>query len=222
MEFNGVFEINNIRRLLEGIFVTGKIAFISVIISLILGVIFGVVMTSKSKKIRFFSNLYLEGMRIVPILVWLFIGYFGFAKWLNIHLSGTVVCIIIFSLWGIAEMGDLVRGAITSLPKIQEESALALGLTKEKMYFYVIIPQAVRQVIPSAINLATRMIKTTSLAVFIGVIEVVKVAQQIIELSILNEPNASFLIYGFVFFLYFIICYPLSILSKKLEEKWEG
>ncbi|MGL4774599.1 MAG: amino acid ABC transporter permease, partial [Clostridium sp.] len=91
-----------------------------------------------------------------------------------------------------------------------------------QIYLYVIVPQAIRRVVPGAINLSTRMIKTTSLAVLIGVVEVVKVAQQIIEVSILTNPSASFYIYGFVFFLYFIICYPLSILSKKLESKWEG
>ncbi|MGL4773941.1 MAG: ABC transporter permease subunit, partial [Clostridium sp.] len=134
MGYDGLFDGKNLERLLEGLFVTGKTAFISVAISLILGVLFGIIMTSKSRWIKLISNLYLEAIRIIPILVWLFIGYFGVAKWLNIHLDGTFVCILVFSLWGTAEMGDLVRGAITSLPRIQEESALALGLKREQIY----------------------------------------------------------------------------------------
>lgn len=84
------------------------------------------------------------------------------------------------------------------------------------------IPQAIRRMIPGTINLATRMIKTTSLVVLIGVIDVVKMGQQIIETARFEYPTASFWIYGFIFFLYFIICYPLSKLSKHLELKWNS
>ena len=88
------------------------------------------VMTSKSKAVKFLSFMYIESIRIIPILVWLFIVYFGLAKLINIHLSSVVVSIIVFSFWGIAEMGDLVRGAITSIPKSQKEAGLAIGLSK--------------------------------------------------------------------------------------------
>lgn len=220
MDYRVIFEGNNFMRLMEGLFVTAKIAFISVIIACILGVVFGVIMTSKSKIVKIVSKIYLETIRIIPILVWLFIVYFGVSASFNINLSGEIVSIIVFSLWGIAEMGDIVRGAITSIPKHQEEAALALGLNKINVYIHVLIPQAIRRIVPGGINLATRMIKTTSLVVLIGVVEVVKVGEQIIEVSLLNAPTASFWVYGFIFILYFIICYPLSALSKKIEEKW--
>ncbi|MDU4660801.1 MAG: amino acid ABC transporter permease, partial [Clostridium butyricum] len=89
-------------------------------------------------------------------------------------------------------------------------------------YRYIMIPQAVRRMLPGTINLATRMVKTTSLVVLIGVIDVVKIGQQIIETSRFEFPTASFWIYGFIFFLYFIICYPLSKISKNLEQKWNS
>ena len=90
-------------------------------------------------------------------------------------------------------MGDLVRGAITSLPKHQFESGQALGLSKVQLYRYIIIPQVLRRLLPQAINLITRMIKTTSLVVLIGVVEVTKVGQQIIDSNRLTIPTASFL-----------------------------
>lgn len=114
------------------------------------------------------------------------------------------------------------RGAVESLPKHQKESGAALGLTRMQIYRYVIIPQIVRRLLPAAINLATRMIKTTSLVVLIGVVEVLKVGQQIIERSILEVPTASSWIYGFIFLLYFVICYPVSLLSRRLERKWQS
>lgn len=220
VDYKVLFEGANMKRLMGGLFVTSRIAFISVIIAFLLGIVFGIVMTSKNKFIKVLCRLYLEAIRIIPVLVWLFILYFGVAKAFNLNIDGEMVSIIVFSLWGIAEMGDIVRGAITSIPKHQEEAGLALALDKSKIYLYVLIPQAIRRIIPGAINLATRMIKTTSLVVLIGVVEVVKIGQQIIETSILKAPTASFWVYGFIFFLYFIICYPLSKLSKVLENKW--
>ncbi|WP_026887081.1 amino acid ABC transporter permease [Clostridium beijerinckii] len=217
-----IFQANNIKRLFEGLFVTAEIAFISIIIGSILGILIGLSRTTKSKAILFINRVYLEAFRIIPTLVWLFVFYFGVTTALNINLSGEVVSVIVFSLWGAAEMGDIVRGSLQSLPKHQIESGKALGLNYYQIYRYVLMPQAIRRMIPGTINLATRMIKTTSLVVLIGVIDVVKMGQQIIESSRFQFPTASFWIYGFIFFLYFIICYPLSKISKRLESKWNN
>lgn len=212
----------NLQRLMGGLLVTAQIAFTSIVLGAILGILLGLLQTVQSKLVRLLCRLYLELFRIIPILVWLFIVYFGVTNLLDIHLEGEVVAILIFSLWGAAELGDIVRGALESLPRHQLESGKALGLSFWQLYRYVLIPQAVRRMLPGAINLSTRMVKTTSLVVMIGVIDVVKVGQQIIERSILKEPTASFWIYGFIFILYFIICYPLSKLSKRLEAKWQS
>lgn len=212
----------NLQRLMGGLLVTAQIAFTSIVFGAILGILLGLLQTVQSKLVRLLCRLYLELFRIIPILVWLFIVYFGVTNLLDIHLEGEVVAILIFSLWGAAELGDIVRGALESLPRHQLESGKALGLSFWQLYRYVLIPQAVRRMLPGAINLSTRMVKTTSLVVMIGVIDVVKVGQQIIERSILKEPTASFWIYGFIFILYFIICYPLSKLSKRLEAKWQS
>jgi len=212
----------NMQRLMGGLLITARIALLSIVIGSLLGLLLGLVQTSKSRIVRFLCRCYLEVFRIIPILVWLFIVYFGIPSMLDIHVEGEAVAVVVFSLWGAAEMGDIVRGALVSLPKHQMESGKALGLSFWGLYRYILIPQAVRRMLPGAINLSTRMVKTTSLVVMIGVIDVVKIGQQIIELSVLKAPTASFWVYGFIFILYFIICYPLSKLSKKLEAKWES
>ncbi|MBU3111142.1 amino acid ABC transporter permease [Clostridium lacusfryxellense] len=217
-----IFQGRNFYRLFEGLFVTVEIAFISIIIASLLGIIIGLSRTTKYKPILFINRVYLELFRVIPTLVWLFIFYFGVTTALNVDISGKVISIIVFSLWGAAEMGDIVRGALQSLPKHQIESGKALGLSYYGLYRYVLLPQAIRRMLPGTINLATRMIKTTSLVVLIGVIEVVKVGQQIIESSRFEFPTASFWVYAFIFILYFIICYPLSRISKKLETKWNS
>ena len=216
-----LFQGNNFLRILQGLGVTIGVSILSVIISLILGTFFGIIMTSHSKVVRFLSRTYLEFIRVMPQLVLLFLVYFGLARNFDINISGELSAIIVFSLWGTAEMGDLVRGAITSLPKHQFESGQALGLSQRQLYVYIIIPQVLRRLLPQAINLITRMIKTTSLIVLIGVIEVVKVGQQIIDSNRLSIPSAAFWIYGCILLLYFAVCFPISKLSSYLETIWK-
>lgn len=221
MGYDILFKGKNMERILTGLTITLEIAIFSILISIIAGIIFGVIMTSKNKIVLLASRIYLEAIRIIPLLVWLFIFYFGITKLIGIHIDSFLISLIVFSMWGTAEMGDIVRGAITSLPKHQIESGKSIGLTKNQMYLYIIIPQTVRRMIPAAINLSTRIIKTTSLVVLIGVVEVLKVGQQIIESSILSNPSAPLWVYGWIAVLYFILCFPISIASKKLETKWE-
>ena len=221
MGLNVLFEGSNFERLLGGLWVTAKIAFISVFFACVLGVILGLLMTNKNRVIRALCCFYLEFVRIIPLLVLLFITYFGVAKWFNTHIDGVTVCIWVFIFWGTAEMGDLVRGALTSIEKHQVESAHALGLTSLQTFRYILLPQSLKRVTPSVINLFTRMVKTSSLAMLIGVLEVIKVGQQIIETSLFTEPSAALWIYGVIFLLYFAICYPLSLLSRYLETYWE-
>ena len=179
-------------------------------------------MTLKNPITRAVSKIYLEFIRIMPQLVLLFLVYFGLTKSFGINLSGELSAVIVFTLWGTAEMGDLVRGALISIPKHQYESGAALGLSGIQIYRYIIIPQTLRRLIPLAINLTTRMIKTTSLIVLIGVIEVMKVAQQIIEANRYTVPDSALWIYGTIFFLYFIVCWPISLLATRLEKRWKN
>ena len=210
----------NMARLLGGLWVAMKISMISVAVSIPLGILLGALMTLKNPVIRAILRVYLEFIRIMPQMVLLFLVYFGTTRAFGWDLSGEAAAMIVFILWGTAEMSDLVRGALISIPKHQYESSEALGLSKRQTYIYVIIPQAVRRLIPLSINLITRMIKTTSLILMIGVVEVLKVAQQIIEANRMSSPNAAFGIYLTVFLLYFIACWPISMLAKYLEKKW--
>ena len=223
MELLGIdvlFKGSNMIRLLQGLWVSVEISLISVIISIVLGLLFGVFMTWKNPVAKVISRIYLEIVRIMPQLVLLFIVFFGFSSAFGVHISAELPAVIVFSFWGVGEMGDLVRGALVSIPKHQYESAEALGMSKAQVYYHIVIPQAVRRLIPMSINLVTRMVKTTSLVMMIGVVEVMKVGQQIIEANRMVSPNAVFGIYGTILLLYFLICWPISMLANHLEKKW--
>ena len=210
----------NFERLLYGLWVTIKLSLISAIFSIIFGILFGLFMVIKNPITKIISQIYLQAIRIMPPLVLLFIAYFGVTRMYGIHISAETSTIIVFTIWGTAEMGDLVRGAIESIPKSQIESATALALNKKQIYLYVIIPQIIRRLIPLSVNLITRMIKTTSLVVLIGIVEVLKVGQQIIDTNRFQYPNGAIWIYGVIFLLYFLSCWPLSMLAKFLEKRW--
>lgn len=216
-----LFQGNNFLRLLKGLGVTLEISLFSALFSIPLGVLFGMFMRRKGMVSRVLSRLYLDFIRIMPQLVLLFIVYFGSARAFAVNFSGEVASVFVFVLWGTAEMGDLVRGAIDSIPGHQWESAKALGLSRGQTERYIILPQTVRRLIPLSMNLLTRMVKTTSLVVLIGVVEVLKVGQQIIDTNRFQYPTAALPIYGVIFFLYFLVCWSISIVARKLEKKWQ-
>jgi len=222
MGFEVLLKGTNMQRLLDGLWVALRMSLISVTISIVLGVILGSLMTLKNPVIKVVSKIYLEFIRIMPQMVLLFVVYFGSTKALGLSITAESASIIVFSLWGTAEMSDLVRGALRSIPTIQYESSYSLGLNTAQTYLYIIIPQIIRRMLPLSINLITRMIKTTSLIMMIGIVEVLKVGQQIIEANRKSAPNAAFGIYATIFLLYFLVCWPISLLSKYLEKRWEN
>ncbi|MCQ2659687.1 amino acid ABC transporter permease [Helicobacter pylori] len=216
-----LLELDNLKRLLEGFETTLLIALSSAMISIVVGMLLGSLMAFGSQIVVLACRVYLESIRIIPLLAWLFIVYFGLASWFDLHISAVLASIIVFSLWGGAEMMDLTRGVLTSVSKHQVESALALGMDSKRVIFNIIFPQSFLSLLPSSLNLFTRMIKTTALVSLIGAVDLLKVGQQIIELNLLRMPNASFVVYGVILMFYFSLCYSLSLYSSHLEKKFQ-
>lgn len=215
-----LFQGINIERLLIGLFQGVKIAVASVVIGMLIGLLLGILRINGPFWVKGILKLYLELFRIIPLLVWLYVLFYILPADYELHLSAVMVSIIVFSAWVAAEFSDLVRSALVSLPAHQRESGMALGLSEGQLYRYILLPQALKRLIPGSINLVTRVIKTTSITVMIGVIDVIKVGQQIIEANNTKAPTTSFWIYGVIFLLYFLLSYPLSKLAQSLERRW--
>lgn len=215
-----LFKGSNFARLLDGLYITLEISLLSALFSIIFGLFFGLFMRINNPFTKFISRLYLDFVRIMPQLVLLFIMYFGLAHAFGADLSAFTSAVIVFSFWGAAEMGDLVRGALSSIAKHQYESAFALGLNKAQTYAYIVIPQTLRRLLPLTINLITRIIKTTSLVALIGIVEMLKIGEQIIDANRMSHPNAALWVYGVIFMLYFVPCYIISLGSRYLENRW--
>lgn len=216
---NVLFEGTNMARLFAGLWTSIWIAALSLVFGLLLGLVLGMLRTLHNKPLRFILRLYLEFFRIVPTVVLLFLVYYILPRGLHVNWSASWMATLAFSLWVSAEFSDIVRGALQSVPQSQIDSGLALGLNRRQLFRYVLLPQSFQLELPATINLATRVIKTTSLLMMINVMEVINVGQQIIEANNQKYPAGVFWVYGLIFIMYFILDYPLSALSKKLTAR---
>jgi len=210
---------SNFSRLLGGLWVTVKIALIAILIGIIVGILLGILRTLPNRPLRFILRLYLEFFRIVPTVVLLFLFYYILPKQFNVNLPAEAVATLVFALWVAAEMSDIVRGALESVPQHQKEAGQAIGLSYWQLQRYVLIPQAWPLGLPATVNLMTRVVKTTSLLMLISVMDVINIGQQIIEANNKTAPNGVFWIYGIIFMFYFIINYPLSRWAKHLNKR---
>ncbi|MGL6411366.1 amino acid ABC transporter permease [Aeromonas veronii] len=185
---------------------TLAISLLAILFATLGGVGYGVLAQQGGRLTRGVLRVYLELFRVVPVLVWLYLFFFGLPIFFGLDIP---------AFWGASEVGEVVRGGLNSLARGQQEAGLALGLSTWQLYRHVLLPQALQRLTPPTINIYTRIIKTSSLAVLIGVVEVIKVGQQIIE-----RTYGSLLIYGLLFLFFFLVCYPLSLASRRLEQQW--
>ncbi len=194
---------------------TLSISALGIVFATLGGVLYGVLATLGKRSVNLALRIYLELFRAIPVLVWLYLLFFGLPIFLGISLPSFWCAVLVLGLWGTSEVGEVVRGALQSLPRGQREAGLSIGLSGWQLYGHVLLPQALKRMTPPTINIYTRIIKTSSLAVLIGVVDVIKVGQQIIE-----RTYESVLIYGALFLFFFFICYPLSAASRALERRW--
>ena len=199
---------------------TVRLGVAGIFFAILIGLVCAVVQYYKVPVLRQLVSIYIQLSRNTPLLVQLFFLYYGLPK-VGIKTNAAVCGIAGLAFLGGSYMAEAFRSGLESIEPIQTESAYSLGMSRAQTYWYIVIPQTVRRLIPLSINLITRMIKTTSLVLMIGVVEVLKVAQQIIEANRTASPNAAFGIYLTVFVLYFLACWPISLLASYLEKKWK-
>lgn len=206
-------------RLLGGFGVTLIVAVSVLVLGGALGVLLGWLRLSHQPVVRACLRVYLEVFRIVPTIALLFTAYYLLPQTVGLNLSGMSVAILVFTLWAAAEMSDIVRGALIAVPRHQREAGAALGLTDRQLFRCVLLPQSLPLVLPGTINLATRIIKTTSLLLMINVMDMVNVGQTLVEAAGHAHPAAAFWIYGVMAAGYYVLCSPLSHWAKHLERK---
>lgn len=214
MDFSGAYSWVNIRFLLEGLLVTVEVAAISIILSFIIGAVLGLI---RYMKIPVFSKIVggiVDIIRNLPLLLIIFFTYFALPQ-LGIRLNIFWAAVAAMTIFESAMLSEIIRGGLNSVDSGQMEAGRSTGLTYGQTIWYIIIPQALRAMVPPIVSQFVALIKDTSLATIITLPELTHNAR------IVYGQDTNFVIPMFVAmaFLYWVVCYALSKYAKRLERK---
>jgi len=165
------------------------------------------------KKAKLAVKLYVELFQSTPLLMQLFLVYFGLPL-LGIDVSAWLAAAACLTLYSSAFLTDIWRGSVEAVPRGQWEGSASLGLHYLTQLRLVILPQATRMAIPPTVGFLVQLVKSTALASILGYRELTKTAQ-----ILTNATFQPFLIFGLVALMYFLICYPLTRWSRGLERR---
>ncbi len=199
---------------LIGIKTTLLISFLSLIIGSTLGALLSLLKLSKVKPLRFISTVYIEIVRGTPIMVQIALVYFGSYVILGTNMDGFLAALIAVSLNSAAYVAEIIRSGIQSIDKGQTEASRSLGLSNSQTMRYIIMPQAIRNILPALGNEFVTLIKETSVASTIGVADLMY-ASKIVQSSSFQPFNPLII----VAIIYFIFTFSLSQLVGLLERR---
>ncbi|KIF77242.1 hypothetical protein QR77_32105 [Streptomyces sp. 150FB] len=198
---------------------TALLALVSIAASLLAGILLGAVSTLPSRPVRAVVRVYVEIWRGLPIIIILFFIFFVLPI-IDIRVNTFISAAIGLSLWGSANMAEVVRGAVQSVPHGQAEAAAALGFSWTGRMRHVLLPQAARRALPPVIGLVVNLIQQTSLAAVIGLLDILEASQRSIErLTLSGGSTHAVPILGAVLAVFFVICLPLTMLSRWYERR---
>jgi len=200
---------------LGGLGLTIYLAVASCFLSFWGGLFFGLLNVSKNRVLRSSSLAVVNVVRGMPLLMVIFWMYFLVPALLGGPVPENRTVIIALTLFTSAYMSQIVKAGIESVPKGQTEAALSSGLTHGQIMVFIVLPQGLRNMIPSFVNQFVSLIKDTSLAFIVGVSELTHVATQINNRSFVYPTE----IFIFIAIVYFILCYIFTTLSRRLEKR---
>jgi glutamine transport system permease protein len=206
--------IDALPMLLKGVLITMKLAVISLSIAFVIGLIAGLMNTSNSRILRGAATFYVDLIRGTPLLVQIFFIYLGLPLFLDIRISAEIGGIAALSLNAGAYIAEVVRGGINSIDKGQVEASRSLGLSRFMTMRLVVLPQALRRMIPAFVNQFIISLKDTSLLSVIGIRELTQNGEIII-----SSNFRAFEIWGIVGLLYFVLIFILTRSFRLLERR---
>ncbi|MBA3245478.1 MAG: amino acid ABC transporter permease [Actinobacteria bacterium] len=211
--------------LLEGLPGTLRVSAIAVVGSALIGVVFGTLMTIRFLPLRSLIRLYIEVFRGLPILVTVFIVYFGLPSAApSLEFGPLTAASIALVLWGSAQVAEATRGAVQSIPNEQHEASSALGFGWVGRHRFVILPQALRRLLPPFVSLLVNIIQNSTLAQVIGGLEILEAGERQNERLSAIPPIGlgeihAFEIFAGVAVLFFLLSFPLTRLAAYLEKR---
>jgi len=206
--------------LLDGLWMTFRISLITIFFGSLLGAIIGMLRTLDYALINYPLGAYIHTLRGTPFLIHLYFVYFMLPQtgisWLQ--LEAFPAAVIALSLYTSTYVAEIVRGAIQAVPSGQAEAARSTGMTALQSMWYVVLPQALKLMIPPMGGVYVIIIKGTSIVSVIGIAELVRAGEHATQ----RHPKELMLIYGMTALMYFAYCYPVLRLARWAETKYGG
>ena len=204
----------NISFILQGLWLTIYISFISIVLSTLIGTVLAVMRNGKNPILRWISSIYIEFVRNVPNLLWIFIIFLVF------QMKSTPAGITAFTVFTSAALAEIIRGGLNGVDDGQTEACLAQGMTNFQIFIYIIFPQAFRKMLPAIISQFVTVIKDTSLLYSVIAIQELFGKSQIL-MGRYFEADQVFTLYALIAAIYFVINFTISTISRRLAKKWE-
>ena len=198
---------------LKGLWMTVQISFISLVSCTVLGFLLGIFRSGKNVFLKRLIGVYVSFVRGTPFVVQVFVIFFILPEW-GIQLEAFPAALLAMTIMGSAFICEIVAGGISAIPKGQWEAATASGLTLPQQLRLVIIPQAMKIILPPLVGQYVLLIKDTSVVSVIGVMDLTRVGW----VTVIRIPE-GLMVFSLVGILYFVISYPLILLSNYLERK---
>lgn len=214
MDFSGALSWMNIRFLLDGLLVTVEVAIFTIIISVILGFLLGIIRYFEIPVVSKVVGWVIDVIRNLPLLLIIFFTYFALPQ-MGISLNVFWSTVVAMSIFESAMISEILRGGLKALPNGQTEAGLASGLKKVNVMRYILLPQAFKDTLPSVVSQLIALIKDTSLATIITLPELTHNAR------IIYGQDTSYVLPMFIALagFYFVICFTLSVFSKYLAKR---
>lgn len=198
----------------NGILVTLKFTALSTIFGFIWGTILALIKVSRIKPLEIFARIYTSIFRGTPLLVQLFLVYFATPQLTGYSISALEAAVLTFGLNSGAYISEILRGGIMSIDKGQREAAMSLGVPYRQMMFDIIIPQALKHVLPGLVNESIALLKESSLVAMIGVTDVLRGAQMI-----QSATYKAFEPYMMAAVAYYVLVMILTMIASRLERR---
>ena len=204
----------NLSFILQGLWLTIYISFISIILSTLIGTVLAVMRNGKNPVLHLISSIYIEFVRNVPNLLWIFIIFLVF------QMKSTPAGITAFTVFTSAALAEIIRGGLNGVDYGQTEAGLAQGMTNFQIFIYIVFPQAFRKMLPAIISQFVTVIKDTSLLYSVIAIQELFGKSQIL-MGRYFEASQVFTLYSLIAAIYFVINFSISTISRRLAKKWE-
>lgn len=214
MDFIGALSPANLQFLMLGFLLTIEAALLSIAISFVISVVVGTVRYAKVPVLGKLFAILVETVRNLPLLLIIFFTFFALPQ-IGIKLDKFTAAVVALVVFESAMISEIVRGGLNSVEKGLLEAGRSSGLTKIQTLWHIVLPIALRRMVPPMVSQFISLLKDTSLAVVIALPELMN------HVQIINGHNVNYVIPTFLFaaLLYFTVNYLLSLASRRLEHK---